>query len=122
MRRCCPVDFAVPDVFAWRRAGGGAARDRWVAGLAADRDLSVRRLVIGEVPERLKGLVSKTSVRVSVPGVRIPPSPVFPEICGHSPNGTLAAATPFLRRHGTAVPLPDALKEALPDSLRSARS
>ena len=30
----------------------------------------------GEVPERLKGLVSKTSVRVTVPGVRIPPSPI----------------------------------------------
>ena len=76
MGRGCPVDFPVPDTFAWRRAGGGA-RDRWVAGLAADRVLSVRRLEIGEVPERLKGLVSKTSVRETVPGVRIPPSPIF---------------------------------------------
>ncbi len=75
MGRGCPVDFAVPDPSAWRRAGGGTVRDRWVAGMAADRDLSVRRLMIGEVPERLKGLVSKTSVRVTVPGVRIPPSP-----------------------------------------------
>jgi hypothetical protein len=29
----------------------------------------------GEVPERLNGLVLKTSVRESVPWVRIPPSP-----------------------------------------------
>ncbi len=31
----------------------------------------------GEVSERLKELVSKTSVRVTVPGVRIPPSPIL---------------------------------------------
>ncbi len=30
----------------------------------------------GEVPERLMGLVSKTSVLERVPGVRIPPSPI----------------------------------------------
>ncbi len=30
----------------------------------------------GEVSERLKELVSKTSVRATVPGVRIPPSPI----------------------------------------------
>src|SRR4051794_27573964 len=29
----------------------------------------------GEVPERSNGLVSKTSVGASLPGVRIPPSP-----------------------------------------------
>jgi hypothetical protein len=31
----------------------------------------------GEVSEWLKELVSKTSVRLAVPGVRIPPSPFF---------------------------------------------
>ena len=31
----------------------------------------------GEVPERLMGLVSKTSVLERVPGVRIPPSPIL---------------------------------------------
>ena len=44
---------------------------------AGDGKLPIRLTPNGEVSERLIELVSKTSVRVSVPRVRIPPSPFF---------------------------------------------
>src|SRR5262249_22770937 len=39
------------------------------------------RLAFGEVPEWSNGTVSKTVVRVTVPWVRIPPSPPIPTYC-----------------------------------------
>ena len=45
---------------------------------------------VGEVPEWFKGLVLKTSVRASVPWVRIPPSPpTTPTICLRTGYGLL---------------------------------
>ena len=40
---------------------------------------------IGEMPERLNGAVSKTVVRVTVPRVRIPLSPLYPLIVNRYP-------------------------------------
>ena len=48
--------------------------DSIASRVAVLRRMRQRRL--GEVSERLMELVSKTSVRETVPGVRIPPSPM----------------------------------------------
>jgi hypothetical protein len=46
--------------------------DEWLAGLGKSSIVMARR---GRVAEWLKALDSKSSVRVTVPGVRIPPLP-----------------------------------------------
>ena len=54
-------------------------RPPWAYGISrtACRDQTTRQPVCGEVPEWSNGAVSKTVERVSVPRVRIPPSPPF---------------------------------------------
>ncbi len=44
---------------------------------------ATRPRVLGEVAERLNALVSKTSTRLAVSGVRIPPSPLRLTPCSH---------------------------------------